>query len=345
MNIKDELENLLPDELENIKLFVDNLFNNKINERLTNQSYQKKDLIIKCPKCNMSNYKRNGHKNGTQRYLCKNCNKSFSITTNTILNYTKIKYWQLYKLIKCLLDAKPVAEISEEIQMSKTEVYYLEIKIFKALEKTFNDIKLRGVVQVDEKYFRINFKGTKHDKMPRKTKHSGSQDLKIGINNELSCVIVAIDEYDSIIVKVVGNGNVTTKYIENALSGKIEENSIIITDSKSSYIKFARDNNLMLKQIPDGKHSVEDKYNLNNVNELILELENYINRVKRGVSTRHLQQYCNFIKYKKILKYTVEYLNRNQKLYKDSVILFSNLTNKEICQMELPFDISAIFDD
>ena len=58
----------------------------------------------------MSNYKRNGHKNGTQRYLCKNCNKSFSITTNTILNYTKIKYWQLYKLIKCLLDAKPVAE-------------------------------------------------------------------------------------------------------------------------------------------------------------------------------------------------------------------------------------------
>lgn len=293
----------------------------------------------------MSNYKRNGHKNGTQRYLCKNCNKSFSITTNTILNYTKIKYWQLYKLIKCLLDAKPVAEISEEIQMSKTEVYYLEIKIFKALEKTFNDIKLRGVVQVDEKYFRINFKGTKHDKMPRKTKHSGSQDLKIGINNELSCVIVAIDEYDSIIVKVVGNGNVTTKYIENALSGKIEENSIIITDSKSSYIKFARDNNLILKQIPDGKHSVEDKYNLNNVNELILELENYINRVKRGVSTRHLQQYCNFIKYKKILKYTVEYLNRNQKLYKDSVILFSNLTNKEICQMELPFDISAIFDD
>lgn len=293
----------------------------------------------------MSNYKRNGHKNGTQRYLCKNCNNSFSITTNTILNYTKIKYWQLYKLIKCLLDAKPVAEISEEIQMSKTEVYYLEIKIFKALEKTFNDIKLRGVVQVDEKYFRINFKGTKHDKMPRKTKHSGSQDLKIGINNELSCVIVAIDEYDSIIVKVVGNGNVTTKYIENALSGKIEENSIIITDSKSSYIKFARDNNLILKQIPDGKHSVEDKYNLNNVNELILELENYINRVKRGVSTRHLQQYCNFIKYKKILKYTVEYLNRNQKLYKDSVILFSNLTNKEICQMELPFDISAIFDD
>ena len=223
--------------------------------------------------------------------------------------------------------------------------YYLEIKIFKALEKTFNDIKLRGVVQVDEKYFRINFKGTKHDKMPRKTKHSGSQDLKIGINNELSCVIVAIDEYDSIIVKVVGNGNVTTKYIENALSGKIEENSIIITDSKSSYIKFARDNNLILKQIPDGKYSVEDKYNLNNVNELILELENYINRVKRGVSTRHLQQYCNFIKYKKILKYTVEYLNRNQKLYKDSVILFSNLTNKEICQMELPFDISAIFND
>ena len=47
-------------------------------------------------------------------------------------------------------------------------------------------MKLKGIVQVDEKYFRISFKGTKHEKMPRKTRHSGSQDLKIGIKKTKS---------------------------------------------------------------------------------------------------------------------------------------------------------------
>lgn len=345
MNLRDNLEKLLPDELEKVLLFINKLFDNKINEKLTNQEYQKNVLQIKCPNCGLSIFKKNGHKNGTQRYLCKNCNKSFSITTNTILNHTRIKYWQLKEFLKCVLDLKPISEISEQVKISKTQVYYLEIKLFRALEEVYNDVKLKGIVQADEKYFRISFKGTKHKDMPRKTRHSGSQDLKIGINKELACVVAAIDEFDNIIIEVVGNGPASTKMIEKALNGKIEKGAILITDSKSSYIKFANNNDLILKQIPDGEYSVEDIYNLSEVNELILEIENYITYTKKGVSTKHLQQYCNFIKYRKILKYTVEYLERNEKLYKDAIILHSNLVNEDISKMELPFDIKNIFDD
>lgn len=344
MNLKYDLEQLLPDELEKIVLFINSLFDNKVNKRLTNQEYQKNNLKIKCPNCGLTIFKKNGHKNGTQRYLCKNCNKSFSITTNTILNYSKIKYWQLKEFIKCILDLKPISEISEQVKISKTQVYYLEIKLFKALENIYNIVKLKGIVQVDEKYFRISFKGTKHEKMLRKTRHSGSQDLKIGINKELACVVVAIDENDNIIIEVVGNGPASTEMLEKGLGGKIEKGSILVTDSKSSYIKFAQNNSLILKQIPDGEYNVEDIYNLSEVNELILELENYITNIKKGVSTRHLQQYCNFVKYRKILKYTIEYLERNEKMYKDAIVLYSNLTNRSISNIELPFDITGIFD-
>ena len=41
MNLKYDLEQLLPDELEKLVLFINSLFDNKINERLTNQEYQK----------------------------------------------------------------------------------------------------------------------------------------------------------------------------------------------------------------------------------------------------------------------------------------------------------------
>ena len=227
--------------------------------------------------------------------------------------------------------------------MSKTQEYYLEIKLFKALEETYNNVKLKGVVQVDEKYFRISFKGTKHKDMPRDTRHSGSQNLKVGINNELTCVVVAIDESDNIIIKVVGNISLSSNMIEKALGRKICENFILVTDSKNSYIKFAKDNNLILKQIPDGKYSVDGKYNLSEVNELILEIENYITYSKKGVSTKHLQQYCNFIKYRKILKYTVEYLDRNEKMYMDAVVLCSNLENNDVSSIDLPFNVDNVF--
>lgn len=345
MNLKYDLEQLLPDELEKLSQFIDSLFDNKINKRLTNQEYQKNNLDIKCPCCGLNFFKKNGHKNGTQRYLCKNCNKSFSITTNTILSHSKIKYWQLKEFIKCLLDIKSISEISQQVKLSKTQTYYLEIKLFKALENVYNSIKLKGIVQADEKYFRISFKGTKHEKMLRKTRHSGSQDLKVGINKELACVVVAIDENDNIIIEVIGNGPASTEMLEKGLGGKIEENSILVTDSKSSYIKFAQNNNLILKQIPDGEYTTEEIYNLAEVNELILELDNYITHMKRGVSTKHLQQHCNFVKYRKILKYTVEYLERNEKLYKDAIILYSKVTNRSISNIELPFDITGIFDD
>lgn len=46
--------------------------------------------------------------------------------------------------------------------MSKTQAYYLEIKLFKALEETCNNVKLKGVVQADEKYFRIILKVLKY---------------------------------------------------------------------------------------------------------------------------------------------------------------------------------------
>ncbi len=45
------------------------------------------------------------------------------------------------------------------------------------------------------------------------------------------------------------------------------------------------------------------------------EIENYVSHVKRGISTRHLSQHLDFIKYRKILNYTYEYLDRNIETY------------------------------
>jgi len=116
--------------------------------------------------------------------------------------------------------------------------------------------------------------------------------------------------------------------ISSALKGKIKTNSIVVTDSKSSYKNFCKKENLKLIQIPSGYHKFEN-YTVNDVNEIIAEIELYL-RIKKGISSRHLQHHMNFISYRKFIKYTIEYLNINELIYKKIILLHSNLKSKDV---------------
>ncbi|MDD4188044.1 MAG: IS1595 family transposase [Bacilli bacterium] len=178
--------------------------------------------------------------------------------------------------------------------------------------------------------------------MPRKSRKKGNQDKQIGIHKELVCVVGAIDENDNIILKIVGNGPASKDMIDKALKDKIKKGSTLVTDSKNSYVKFAFENDLLLKQIPTKKHTVEGMYNLGNINSLFSDLDNWISNFN-GISTRHLQQYLDWFVYRKILKYTLEYINHKHRYHKESIIQSSSLRKKDVCKMPHPVDVDAIF--
>lgn len=170
-----------------------------------------------------------------------------------------------------MYDYKQLNETALEVGISETSVFEIEIKIFDSLDQISNTKLLKGIIQVDEKYVRISFKGTPINKMPRDSRYNGNTNLISGISNDQVCVIVAIDEYDSLVIKVVGNGSASKDMISRALKGKIELNSILVSDSKNSYINFAKENNLKLIQIPSGYHK-KDNYTINYVNEIMTEI-------------------------------------------------------------------------
>lgn len=72
--------------------------------------------------------------------------------------------------------------------------------------------------------------------MPRSSRHNGKDNHISGISKDQLCIIVAIDENDYLVIKVAGNGQATTDMISEVLAKKIKSNSILVTDSKSSYI-------------------------------------------------------------------------------------------------------------
>jgi len=343
MEIKETLESLLPDELEKIQKIIDSIIKELGLRTSTNKRYLLRDNKISCPICDKSDVLKNGTKNNTQRYVCRNCSKYFSITTNNITGHSKLTYIQLIKFLECMARFDTLEITAKEVGISQREVYNVRIKIIN-LFKNFNDnIILKGIIQSDEKYIRLSFKGTRKKKMPRKSRKNGTQGLKPGIGKEKVCIIGAVDSNDNIILKVVGIGSASTEMIEKALAGKIEKNSVLVTDSKTGYIKFAECHNLILKQLLKKSYTVEDIYHLGELNSLFSELEIFIQKFK-GLSTRHLQEYLDWFRFRKILKYTVEYLNINGEMFKYITQNKTTLKNTDICKRTFPVDINGLFE-
>ena len=156
---------------------------------------------------------------------------------------------------------------------------------------------------------------------------------------EQVCILMAIDSYDNIFIKIVGLGPLSIDDLENNFSNWIEEKSILVTDSKSSYIQFAKKHNLILKQIPEDKHKTKDGYHLGELNSLMSELDVLLLKC-RGISTRHLQEYLDLFRFRKITKYTIEYLKQNKEMYNYSLLQTTNIKNKNVCKREMPVDVS-----
>lgn len=297
MNYSEEFKKLLPDELEIIKDILNTFIISSENSRTTNLKYQINNKNITCPICSKTNIVKNGFKNGTQRYKCKSCNKFFSISTNTITSGIHLSYKQLINFMFCLINYNTIPETAKIIGISERNTYNIRIKIISILNK-YKISKLSEVVQCDEKYIRLSFKGTRKDKMPRKSRRNGQEGRTSGISMDQVCILMAIDSNDNIFIKVVGLGPISTKDIENNFSNYIEKGSILVTDSKKSYIKFAKDHELILKQIPEDKYTTKEGYHLGELNSLMSELDVLLLKC-RELSTRHLQEYLDLFRFKK----------------------------------------------
>lgn len=100
-----------------LKLHLDGHIENF--ETRTSDTKTSKCIDIYCPHCNSSKVKKNGHKANksgfmSQRFLCKDCGKTFNNRTKTITSSAKISFEQYQKIIECFanhLTLKRTADI------------------------------------------------------------------------------------------------------------------------------------------------------------------------------------------------------------------------------------------
>jgi len=83
--------------------------------------------------------------------------------------------------------------------------------------------------------------------------------------------------------------------LERLFTGRIEDETILCTDSHKSYMQFAIDMELGHKRIKRGKHK-EDIYHIQHINSLHSNLKRWMSRFN-GVATKYLSNYLKLHKW------------------------------------------------
>ena len=265
---------------------------------------KKSENGISCPHCKSFNIKKNGHKGLMQRFMCKDCHKTFTSRNNTITFSSKKSFATWKKYIECMMLGLPVRKSAEICGINKDTAFIWRHKILDALQNMASDVKLDGIVEADEAFFPISYKGNHKKsvifKMPRKAHKRGKQTHKRGLSREKVCVPCAVTRNGLSLAKITNLGRVSAKDIHHAFDKRIMPNSILCTDAISCYNDLARTEKLELIQLKTGKSKL-GIYHIQHINSYHSMLKNFINRF-HGVSTKYLNNYLvwhNFLNYAK----------------------------------------------
>lgn len=112
-----------------------------------------------CPHCQSAHFVKNGKTNSNQRYLCKACRKTFVEQTGTILFSMKKDISVLEKYVHCMIEKYPLRKCAKICNINLATAFSWRHKILDALQKMMKQVELDGVVQTDETFTTISYKG------------------------------------------------------------------------------------------------------------------------------------------------------------------------------------------
>ena len=203
-----------------------------------------------------------------------------------------------------MLQGFTIRKSAAECSISTTTAFFWRHKVFDALQKMADTVKLDGIEETDETFFAVSYKGN-HKKssfvIPRAIHHRGHMTKLRGLSKEKVCVPCAVNRTGLSIARISNLARIKTAGLESVLSDRIESGSHIITDKASAYQKYASAHGLELILLKAGKSSVKTIYNLAHINNYHSELKRFMCNFK-GVSSKYLNNYLvwhNFVNYSK----------------------------------------------
>lgn len=259
----------------------------------------------RCPHCTTQGALLHGKdKNGRQRFRCVNveCRRTYNILTGTpMARARKQELWATY--LNCMNDHLSVRNILRTgIKIAHRTAFFWRHRFLKAAQAQ-NAARLSGVIEADEAFFLMSFKGHRGWKraMPpaaRAARPSAWGAVLAGLSHEQVPVLTALDNAGCVFEAVLPS----RAGIETALEGRIEAGSVLCSDGAQAYVKAAVKAGAEHRRVQIAKPSYltkiggkarrqKGRLGLGHVNAHHERLKTFINRRCRGVATKYLGSY------------------------------------------------------
>lgn len=255
---------------------------------------------VLCPDCHTDDIYGHGIYKGRKRYKCKQCSKTFNDFTGTAISGIK-KVDKFQEYIELTLESVSIRKAAKELKVSTNTIFAWRHKILASLSM-INGNSFVGIVECDDKQFKINEKGSR--KLDRKAyKRPSDRKTKRGISNDKLSVMVATDRKGNPLMKIAKMGRIDSDSVEKTIGSFISPNNILCSDSHPSIILWANNKELEHHTFVASKQHVKNQcYHVQHVNSLDNRYERWI-KPFYGIATKYLSQYLNwFVFLQKIKK-------------------------------------------
>ena len=162
-------------------------------------------------------------------YRCADCGKSFTVNYNSISSGTRCDALTWMKIIHGMLNFKTINEICELCHIDKKTFYKLRNRLFYALYLLMEEVKLYGVIEVDNTFVRVSYKGMSlqaHDYpedsvfedatyLSRPPRERGGAYSLVDKNANYICVFTGVDEFGHVLARFAGIGMATSRSLLN----------------------------------------------------------------------------------------------------------------------------------
>jgi len=253
------------------------------------------NTAIVCPFCEQSHIVKRGMSADkiTQRYLCKDCKRTFRRATNSVVYRTQKPAATWHKYISLMVQGKSIEFCSKECGLSSHTAFSWRHKILTALARIEKKDIMSGIVEMDEGFFSISFKGnhkkSKSFTMPRESYKRGSDNKE----RTKAVVLTGISRGGGVVYnEVVCRGKINAETLERALKDRIDESALVVTDDWRAYKKYFRTTKIEHKTFNARITHGKGVYHVNNLNNYCHRLRDFLVAYK-GVSTKYLNNYIN----------------------------------------------------
>ena len=275
-------------------------FNDYLNILLKKQMQH--ETVKECPYCKSKKFIKHGKYLNVQRYRCKVCNKTFSLRTNTVYEYSKKSSETWVRFIELFIEKQTLRYCAKELDISLTTAFYWRHKILSAINTSEESKSMEGEVHIAKTVMKENFKGARNIST---------------VERKNIIVIATIDSKDTMISLPLCKELWSYKIFKDKVYGKIKKNSYIVPYGDRYLLKIARDHNK--GEVRELKEEMRIKFFNKLVHLWFMDF--------RGIATKYLEKYLSWFILDN-LKKQIDWIQILENLSS----LFTFVKSKDICK-------------